>query len=465
MSRKSNHTALKVFLILLILLLIAGSVMMVKLSLNLAGAPVEAIPSDSAIELPTSPLAETEAATEATTVPTEPEPEKVIATATISAQGDLLMHSPVFNTCRQSDGSYNFESIFRYTKDTLAAMDYSVANLETTFGGPDHPHIANQSFCCPDELAADAAAAGYDMLLTANNHSGDTTAEGVVRTLEVTRAAGLETLGSQMPGEKRYSIVEIYGIRIGMVSYTWSCKATDTTFSLNGLPAITDEGQMNYFTNANPQKLYTEAEQIMADLKAEGVDATMMYIHWGNEYETKENQLQRDIAQKLCDIGFDVIVGGHAHVVQPMALLESTIDPDHKTICIYSLGNAVSNQRTGVSQLFPAGYTEDGVIFAVTFEKYSDGNVYLAATEVIPTWVNMHTNNGAKEYNILPLKEHEIGQWDADFGLQGNQHASAKKSFERTMGILGEGLQQVNDYLNQQNVERVAYYEELAKQK
>ena len=464
MSHKSNHTGLKAVLILLILILLAGSAFMVKLSLDLAGAPVETQPAGTAMELPASPQ-ETEAPTEATTVPTEPEPEKVVATATISAQGDLLMHSPVFNTCKQSDGSYNFESIFRFTTDILGSMDYAVANLETTFGGPDHPHIPNQSFCCPDELAADAAAAGYDMLLTANNHSGDTTAEGVIRTLEITRAAGLETLGSQMPGENRYSIVEINGIRIGMVAYTWSCKAADTTFSLNGLPAITDEGQMNYFTNANPQKLYTEAEQSMADLEAAGVDATVMYIHWGNEYEIKENQLQRDIAQKLCDIGFDVIVGGHAHVVQPMALLESTVDPDHKTVCIYSLGNAVSNQRTGISQLFPAGYTEDGVIFTMTFEKYSDGTVYLAGSDVIPTWVNMHTNNGAKEYNILPLVKDKEATWETDLGMNANQLNSAKKSYDRTMKIVSEGLQQVQDYLAQQKTDRDARYLELAQQK
>ena len=460
MSHKSNHTGLKIVLILIILILIAGSAFMVKLSLDLANQQVETMPTEGTIQLPTAPEA-TEPETEATTAPTEPEPEKVIATATISAQGDLLMHSPVFDTCKQSDGTYNFESIFRYTNDLLATMDYAVANLETTFGGPNHPHVANKSFCCPDELAADAVKAGYDMLLTANNHSGDTTGEGIIRTLEVARAAGLATLGSQMPGEKRYSIVEINGIRIGMVAYTWAFKESADGFSLNGLLPIADEGQMNYFPNANPEKLYTQAEEIMADMKAEGAEATVMYIHWGNEYEIRENQRQRDIAQKLCDIGFDVIVGGHAHVVQPMALLESTVDPDHKTVCIYSLGNAVSNQRSGVSQLFPPGYTEDGAIFTMTFEKYSDGSVYLAGSDVIPTWVNMNTNTGAKEYNILPLIKDKEEAWEADFGLQANQLNSAKKSYDRTMKIVGEGLQQIQDHLAQQKQAREQYYLDL----
>lgn len=458
MSRKNrNHAGLKIFLVLLILMFISATALIIKLSLDLPGKQMDVQSPGDAVVLPTTAVTEAPE-TEVPTETTLPEPEKVVATATISTQGDLLMHSPVFATCKQTDGTYDFDSIFKYTKDLVSSADYAIANLETTFGGPEHPHVNNQVFCCPDELAVDAAEAGYDMLLTANNHSGDSMGDGLIRTLEVTRAAGLNTLGSQMPGENRYSIVEIYGMKIGMVAYTWSCRVGETNFSLNGLLPIDDEGQMNYYSNANPEKLYTEAEQIMADMQAEGVDATMMFIHWGNEYETKENQLQRTIAQELCDIGFDVIVGGHAHVVQPIDLLESTVDPDHKTVCIYSLGNAVSNQRSGISDKFPTGYTEDGVIFSVTFDKYSDGSVYLSTVDVVPTWVNMHTNNGAKEYNILPLKQHQTEDWEARFGLQGGQKVSALKSYDRTMGILEEGLTEVQEYLTKERAGREAYY-------
>jgi poly-gamma-glutamate synthesis protein (capsule biosynthesis protein) len=219
---------------------------------------------------------------------------------------------------------------------------------------------------------------------------------------------------------------------------------------------------MNYFTKANPDKLYKEAAQIMEDMKAEGVDVTMMQIHWGEEYTTKEVPLQNKIAQKLCDIGFDVIVGGHPHVVEPMELLTST-DGNHKTVCIYSLGNAVSNQRAGISDKFPsAGYTEDGVFFTTTFEKYSDGKVYLAEIGVIPTWVNMHSNDGKKEYNILPLDRDKEDQWQADFKLTDHNFTSCQRSYERTMGIISEGLQQCQDYLKAQKEAREQYYHDLA---
>ena len=456
-----------VVIVLVILALIAASGYVFWLCFDLVNQGTDiTTPTDSSVALPsaTTEVLPTETEAEETVPPTTepPVPESVIATATISTQGDLLMHSPVFASAKKSDGSYDFENIFRYSKDLVSSVDYAIANLETTFGGPKHPHQPNMAFCCPDELAKNAKDFGYDMFITANNHSGDAMGDGLIRTLEVSREAGLATIGSQMPGEKRYTIVDINGIKVGMVAYTWAFKGDGNSFSLNGLSAIKDEGQMNYFTKANPDKLYKEAAQIMTDMKVDGAEATMIQIHWGEEYNITENALQNKIAQKLCDIGFDVIVGGHPHVVQPMELLTSSEDETHKTVCIYSLGNAVSNQRTGVSDKFPTGYTEDGAFFTVTFEKYSDGKVYLVGTDVIPTWVNMHSNDGAREYNILPLDKEKEDQWKEQFKLPDHQFNACLKSYDRTMGIIGEGLTQCQEYLAAQKEVREQNYYDLA---
>ena len=369
-NHKSSGVLATVLLTILIVLLIAATAFVIWLCIDMVNTPSQQIQHtqpQSTIDLPTeAPTQPPETTVPPTTEP--PEPEHVVATATIASQGDLLMHKPVFDTCRQSDGSYDFSSIFRYSKDLVSSYDYSVANLETTFGGDNYTYQGNPAFNCPDGLMDAVVDTGYDMLLTANNHAGDTMGDGITRTVEQIRAKGVTALGSQLDGdEPKYAIVDINGIKIGMVCYTWAYSGDGNTFSLNGLTPVKDVGQMNYFTNANQDKLYNEAEQIMADMKANGAEVTMMFLHWGQEYQITENAAQQKMAQRLCDMGFDVIVGGHPHVVQPVALLESTVDPDHKTICIYSLGNAVSNQRTGVSDLFPPGYTEDGALFTVTF--------------------------------------------------------------------------------------------------
>ena len=466
MSRNPNRSGgpAKVLLIALIALLIAATGLMIWLCVDLVNAPTPQVSKpQQEMTLPTQPptLPPPPTTEPPTTAP--PEPERVVATATVASQGDLLMHKPVFETCRQSDGSYDFSSIFRYSKDLVASYDYAVANLETTFGGDKYIYQGNPAFNCPDALADSAVETGYDMLLTANNHAGDTMGDGILRTIEHIRSKGMQALGSQLNNEEpKYSVVDINGIKIGMVCYTWAFSGNGSTFSLNGLNPVKDEGQMNYFTNNNPDKLYKEAQAAMEQMKAAGAEATMLFIHWGQEYQTTENALQNTMAQKLCDIGYDVIVGGHPHVVQPVELLQSTQDPDHKTICIYSLGNAVSNQRTGISTQFPAGYTEDGALFTVTFEKYSDGKVYLAGTDVVPTWVNMHSNNGAKEYNILPLMLDQQDSWTEQFGLTSGQFSAAQKSYDRTMGIVGEGLEQCQSWLEQAKLDREAYYADLA---
>ena len=464
MSKNPKHgnTAVIVVLTVLIVLMVAATAFLIYLSIDLVNKEADITPTQgNTMQLPTGAAPEP-AQTETTVPPTTeaPEVEQVVATATVGAIGDLLMHSPIFNSCKQADGSYNFESVFRYGKDTFSALDYAIANLETTFGGPNHPHVPNVHYSCPDQLADSAVEAGFDMFQTINNHSGDSNADGLIRTIEVTRAAGLATLGTQLPGEKPYAIVEVNGIKIGMVGYTWAFEIVGDLFSLNGMERIKYEGQANYYSKQDPDKLYNELKPIMENMKADGAEVTMIFIHWGEEYETKENAAQDKMAQKLCDIGFDVIVGGHPHVVQPMALLESTENPGHKTYCIFSLGNAVSNQRDGISPKF-SGYTEDGLLFSVTFEKYSDGKVYVSDLEAIPMWVNMHSNNGSREYNILPLDKQKEDQWKETYQMTDGQFSSAQKSYDRTMGIIGEGLKACQDDLAQARADREQYYLDL----
>ena len=392
------------------------------------------------------------AATE--TVATEPKLE-VVSSASISVQGDLLMHRPVMKTCLQEDGTYDFSSLFQYIVPELAAFDYNVANLETTFGGPDYPYQGNPNFNAPDTLADDLKETGFNMLLTGNNHCADTTTASIGRTIEQIRQRGLTPLGTQTGDDvPKYEIVEIGGIKVGMVCYTYA------TSVYNGLPVfnyklhVTQSGVVNFFTNDNLDALYAEMDTILAEMEAQGAEATVAFMHWGTEYEIQEDENQRAIAQQLCDMGVDVIVGGHPHVVQPMELLTSARDDAHKTVCIYSLGNAISNQRISEMDL-KTGHTEDGVIFSFTFEKYSDGSVHVAGTDVLPTWVNYHGNHGYNEYNILPLHDDQRDQWKELFYLSGDQLVGAQNSYERTMNILSEGLKQCQEYLAAARAQRI----------
>ena len=469
MSRKNNnHTGLKIGLIVLILIFIAATAFVLKLSLDLADTPVPTQSAGESVVLPTQPET-APPTTEAPTETTVPEPEKVIATASISAQGDLLMHKPIFDNrslVQQDDGSYDFSHIFKYFTETLQRYDYAIANLETTFGGDGFPYQGNPAFNCPDAFLPSVVEAGYDMLLTANNHSYDTLMTGITRTLEQVRGAGLATIGTRLSEEEnRYEIVEVNGIRLGMICYTYTSGLSDAGVPrLNGNSPVEKPELVNWFHYRNPDKMYGEIEQILADMEAEGVDATMLFIHWGNEYELTENGYQNQEAQALCDLGIDVIVGGHPHVVQPVKVLTSTVDPEHNTICIYSLGNAVSNQRHGNIPACPTAHTEDGILFEITFEKYSDGKVYIQSADILPTWVNLRWSEGGNEYNMIPLYIEEKDQWQEQFGFNDEALRKANASYERTMKIVGEGLQQIQEHLAAEKEAREQYYLEQAGQ-
>ena len=451
MSRQQRSPIIQILLVLIAVLFVAD-VIVIGLCLKTPGS------TKSNQKLSASQgNSNTPSTTDGTEVPTEEAPQ-LVSTATVLSTGDILMHGKVINSGKQDDGSYNFDSIFQYVKSYSQAADFSVANLETTLCGTDngYAYAGNPKFNCPDAIVDSLKGAGFDMLLTANNHADDTSLVGYKRTLNVVREKGLDTLGTYLSAdEQKWTIEEVNGIKIGMVCYTYSDGFSQNGYPLLNYNEVGENGILNYFTYDKLPEFYTQLQGYLDEMKAAGAEAAVVYLHWGEEYKWKTgegpNANQTAMAQKLCDMGVDVIVGGHPHVVQPVDLLQSGTDAEHKTIVLYSMGNAVSNQRKEeMQQSEPTGHTEDGVLFCVTFAKYSDGSVCVNGAELIPTWVNMHANSGSTEYNILPLEESTAAQWQAQFGLTDTQLANAKASFDRTQALTLTGMEKVQSYLAQQ---------------
>lgn len=414
-----------------------------------AGCADEAVPEQGADSVPVP---------EGVVIP-EPEPVPIVceSRATIGAMGDVLMHVPVIKTGTVDEGgNYDFADMFPYLSPYVEGVDYAAANLETTLCGTEngYPYRGYPRFNCPDGIVPSLKDAGFDLLLTANNHTFDTGEIGFFRTLNVVDEAGLDRIGTHAaPEEKRYLVEEINGIKVGMLCYTYETQEDPAAKALNGLP-LTEQvaGLVNTFHEAHLEDFYTELKGHLTAMEEEGAQATVLFIHWGVEYQTRENQLQQTMAQAICDLGVDVIIGGHPHVVQPVELFQSTLDPTHRTVCLYSMGNAVSNQR--ISEIPSAkGHTEDGLFFQVTFAAYTDGTVLLEGVEALPTWVNLTKNDetGRRVYEILPLDE-EVEDWQTAFGLTDEELDRARSSYDRTMAIVGEGMEGVERYLAEQEI-------------
>ena len=457
-----RHTGLIVFLIILMLLMIAGTGLMIKLCLDITDKRVQAKPSTSQTTLPTAAPVPTETEPPETTLPT---PEHVVSTATIVSTGDLLMHKPVIDTGYKS-GSYDFESIFRYLSEYTMDADLAVANLETTLCSTDngYSYSGYPNFNCPDALVDGAKDAGFDILLNASNHSYDTSSVGMHRTMQVIQDKGLIPLGIVENAEdKHYIVEEVNGINIGMICYTYETDSNADRVALNGLPVKAEDAPLiNCFDYNALDTFYAELRTRLEEMKADGAEATVLYLHWGTEYQLQANETQKKMAQKICDLGVDVLIGGHPHVVQPMDLISSTTDEDHKMVCLYSMGNAVSNQRQGNLSAIATAHTEDGVLFSITFSKYSDGTVYLESTDLLPLWVYRRSDGTGNEYNIMPLDMERRDEWTSWMNFQEYHATAAENSYNRTMAIVGEGLTACQEYLKGQYEAREDYYYDLA---
>ncbi len=379
-----------------------------------------------------------------------------VGRASILATGDLMMHMPTVRS-GYSGGEYNFDYIYSYIKEYVSAADYAVVNLETTLSGTEgRTYTGYPKFNSPDAVASGAKSGGFDMMTTGNNHCYDYGTPGLLRTLEVIQSAGLDTLGThEKADDQKYLIKELNGIKVGMMSYTFGQIGDEPSRpAVNGLPTDSKAaGLVNAFDYEKLELFYTEVENQISAMGAAGADVFFMFIHWGDEYTTRVNAKQEAIAQKLCDLGVDVIAGSHPHVVQTMDLLKSTKDDAHQTLVIYSMGNFLSNQRSNNIAL-TTGQSEDSLLFTVTLVKYSDGTVVIDSVDIQPTWVLIRGSGDGRTYHILPL-DYDVEDWGETFELSATQTADARKSYNRTMDIIGNKYNEVRETLAKQRNERV----------
>lgn len=361
-----------------------------------------------------------------------PASPKVVSTASLGATGDILLHSPILEATATWDG-YDFTNIFSNVSSVYEETDLMFANLEVTLAGADYGdgYSSYPVFNSPDTIATALKNAGVDICLTANNHTYDTGDTGLTRTLQVLDENGLEHLGTRESTDEHYLMTKnVNGIRLGMLCYTYDTREyTDGYISLN-FNTLSDEAEnlVNTFNYENLDEFYANVQQQLDYMDMLNVDASVIFIHWGTEYQDEPNDYQTEMAQRLCDMGVDVIIGGHPHVIQKFDTLTSA--DGHETVCLYSMGNELSNQRSDLmDEDGNRGYTEDGLVFQVSFEKFNNGKVKVSGVNIVPTWVQLDGNG----YQIIALEG-----TDDPWSWGSSDTYSAIASYNRTLGRLSD---------------------------
>lgn len=321
--------------------------------------------------------------------------------ATLSVVGDIMVHRTQLIKAYDEDG-FDFSPTFQWISPYIKAADYAMANLETTLAGPDGQRRINVEkfyqnysgypvFNSPDILAKNLKDAGFDLLLTANNHTLDSKEAGLLRTIDVLENEGFDQIGTyRTPGDSQgFFIKEVNGIRFGMVNYT---------YAMNGFQLKEADDYMIHHLG-NYDETYIEAMYDRVErLAKEDLDFVVATLHYGIEYRTEpDDYIQQPIIDGLFEHGADIILGGHPHVLQPFEVRQLDREGGEREtgVVIYSLGNFISSQR----YRFTNKDTDFGMVFGLDFKKVDDEKATIEAIHYTPTYVHW----SATDLEIIPM--------------------------------------------------------------
>ncbi|MCU0436203.1 MAG: CapA family protein [Bacteroidia bacterium] len=306
-----------------------------------------------------------------------------VVTFTLNLTGDLMCHSPQTKNALQPGGDYDFTGSFAEIQQALSSADFTIGNLETTTAGPGRPYMGYPAFNSPDAYLAALKLAGFDFLVTANNHSMDTGEDGLLRTLEQVRKNGLGSTGTHHSAADRDSvrIAEIKGTRMAILNYTYGTNGT--------YPSAAHKWMLNVEDS-------TLVKTDIARARQKGAELVLVFFHWGIENRGEPTAKQDSMFRYTVAAGADLIIGAHPHVVGPMQKFKTqhgaTLDTG---IVAWSLGNFLSNQYWR--------YTDAGVILTLTLEKnFTTGKIALKSAEIVPTWVYRAYHPALKNHVIIP---------------------------------------------------------------
>ena len=354
-------------------------------------------------------------------------PAPKVDTLSLLFVGDIMGHGPQIKAAQiVKNETYDFLPNYYYVQDIIQDADLAIGNLEVTLPGKP-PYQGYPQFRSPDDLARALRLSGFDVMVTANNHSNDAGKVGVINTIETLKSWGFYQTGtfkSQAERDAFYPlIIRKEGFRIALLNYT---------YGTNGLP-----------TRAPTVVNMIDTALIRADLaKATALapDFTIVVMHWGAEYQLDESQRQRRIADYALKSGADMIIGAHPHVIQPIK--ERPVPrPDGSVdtaIVVYSLGNFISNQKKE--------NTDGGLIFEVDLLKDDTDSVYVGDHSYIPVWRYREQDERGTTFRILPVSRFEVNGRDSldmpvadfkamrSFGRRMRRHLDRFASVERRLG-------------------------------
>ncbi len=201
-------------------------------------------------------------------------------------------------TAQREGYAYFFENLL----PLLSGDDATIVNLEGVLSDRSLEKVPKAfNFLGPTAYTDILTLGSVEAVSLSNNHSLDYGEAGYQDTRDALAAAGIASFGAD-----HVAVWARDGVRIGF---------TASAFSLteDARDALKQQIQM---------------------LRALGCQLIIHSMHAGTEYAPAPTNQQRAVARTVIELGADLVVGHHPHVVQGMDVIEGVP-------VVYSLGNAV----------------------------------------------------------------------------------------------------------------------------
>lgn len=260
--------------------------------------------SYSAPPPPVTEPAVTEPTTTVTEPPATPPHIPVETSLTLTFTGDCTLGSNQKHTYPNSFHQYYDENGPDYFLSNVRSVfqedDLTVINLEGSLTNSTDLVEKAWNHKGPPEYVSILTGASVEVATMGNNHRLDYGISGCTETEQVLSAAGISYCY-----DDRYLIEEVKGIKVGFVSVN---------------------------EHYDGEAVMVWLEEGYRYLRSQGCALVIACVHWGKDYEPEVQSTQLLMGDQLIDLGYDLVIGNHPHVLQSMRVYKG------KFIC-YSLGN------------------------------------------------------------------------------------------------------------------------------
>lgn len=261
---------------------------------------------------------------------------------TLGATGDILLHKRVYEKARTENGGYNFDSMFENVEHLFDEDHLIIVNQESIIAGEQLGLSGFPKFNSPIEIGYKLKDLNVDIVNISNNHTFDYGEKGILKSIENWNKIGIPYVGAYNSNEDQETLRVFHknGIRICFMSfnYTEGIKIPKIPEGKNYL--------MNYYLSYsfNNRKNRLAIRSLIDKAKKKNIaDVFVINMHYGKEYHMMPTSKQKEVSQDLAEVGADIIIGHHPHVVQPFEYITNSYG--EKCFVAYSLGNFFSGQN------------------------------------------------------------------------------------------------------------------------